>query len=115
MSVLTSIQPGLGQPQASSTTRDQSKKSVLTLFGTRPELIKLAPVLLRLESEAQSIRTLNVSSGQHAELLDPLVAQFGIRIDLDLHLMTTDQDPARFLGRVLQAAIPFMVREKPDL
>ena len=62
------------------------KKSVLTLFGTRSEVIKLAPVIQQLEEKQQSIPTINVASGQHPDLVYPLVEMFGIRVDFDLHL-----------------------------
>lgn len=114
MPVSTSVHRG-GQPRASGAVKDQPGRTVLTLFGTRPELIKLAPILLQLERQALSIRTTNVSSGQHVELLDPLIAMFGVRIDFDLQLMTANQNPAALLRRIIQAATPIMVRENPDL
>src|SRR5262249_44327760 len=95
--------------------RPHARKSVLTLFGTRPEVIKLAPVLLQLESEAKSLRTINVSSGQHSELLHPLINQFGLRVDFDLRLIAANQNAAEFFRRAVRAATHLIRREAPDL
>ena len=91
------------------------KRRVLTLFGTRPELIKLAPVMLQLERLRGSIRTINVASGQHADLLDPLVDLFGIRVDENLRAMRVDQTPDVLRQRVLLELEPIVDKECPDL
>jgi protoporphyrinogen oxidase len=62
-------------------------KSIVTLFGTRPEVIKLAPVIQELEEHGDLFRTINVTSGQHNGLLYPFIRQFGLRIDYDLKVM----------------------------
>jgi UDP-N-acetylglucosamine 2-epimerase (non-hydrolysing) len=74
-------------PQAAGESR------VLAVFGTRPEAIKLAPVLhsLRLRS---SIQTIVVGTGQHTDLLYPFLEQFGIKLDFDLQVMRPDQAPS---------------------
>ena len=90
-------------------------KKVLTLFGTRPELIKLAPVLLQLERLRGSIRTINVASGQHADLLDPLVDLFGIRVDENLRAMRFDQAPDALRRRILSELEPIVDKECPNL
>ena len=59
-------------------------KRVLTLFGTRPEVIKLAPVLAELERRSDCFETVNVASSQHVELLHPFARRFDIRVDADL-------------------------------
>ena len=91
------------------------RKSVLTLFGTRPEVIKLAAVIHALEQNCASIRTINVASGQHSDLLYPFVEMFGIRVDSDLRLMTLDQDPSALCGRIFAEVERIIDREKPDL
>ena len=67
-------------------------KKVLTLFGTRPEVIKLAPVITAIEATGR-FKTVNVSSSQHTDLLRPLVKDFGLRIDHDLAVMQPNQTP----------------------
>jgi len=92
-------------------------KRVLTLFGTRPEIIKLAPVLAELELEERRDRfeTVNVASSQHVELLHPFARHFGIRIDSDLAVMQPGRSPADVASRVLAALDPILARERPDL
>jgi UDP-N-acetylglucosamine 2-epimerase (non-hydrolysing) len=50
-----------------------AEKKVLTIFGTRPEAIKLAPVIQELEARAPRLHVINAVSGQHTELLHPFV------------------------------------------
>ena len=66
--------------------------NVLTIFGTRPEVIKLAPVLRQLAA-TPDVRSVAVCSGQHADLLLPFLSLFGLRADHDLGLMRPGQTP----------------------
>jgi UDP-N-acetylglucosamine 2-epimerase (non-hydrolysing) len=95
--------------------RRKQRKSVLTLFGTRPEVIKLAPVILQLEQKHESIRTINVASGQQSELLYPFIDVFGIRVDFDLRLMTVDQEPGALCRRICEELDKVVHDEAPDL
>ncbi len=88
---------------------------VLTLFGTRPEVIKLAPVVRQLEADPRQFRTVNVASGQHVELLYPFARLFGLRIDHDLRVMEPGQNPNTVCARVLAALDPVLDREAPDV
>jgi UDP-N-acetylglucosamine 2-epimerase (non-hydrolysing) len=88
---------------------------VLTLFGTRPEIIKLAPVIGALERHPSIFSTLNIASAQHTDLLYPFVRAFGIRVDRDLHVMRTDQTPSDVCARVLSSLDPILTDERPDL
>lgn len=115
MSVITDSFRNASATLFLNSRRVPSKKSVLTIFGTRPEVIKLAPVLLQLERKTGSIRTINVSSGQHAELLHPLIEVFGIRVDFDLRLMTENQNLETLRRRIVQALSQIIRREAPDL
>ncbi len=89
-------------------------RTVLTLFGTRPEAIKLAPVIRELETRG-SFETLNVSSGQHTDLLYPFVRSLGIRVDRDLHVMSPNQSPNQVCARVMSAMDVMLEKHKPDL
>lgn len=91
------------------------RHAVLTVFGTRPEMIKLAPVLRQLEQDPARFRTVNVSSGQHTDLLAPFVNLFGIRIDHDLQVMRPGQPLNLLFGRVLSELDPLLEAERPDL
>ena len=66
-------------------------KKVLTLFGTRPEVIKLAPVIQELQARPDCFTTINVSSSQHTDLLHPLIRDFALRLDHDLKVMQPNQ------------------------
>jgi UDP-N-acetylglucosamine 2-epimerase (non-hydrolysing) len=92
-----------------------SRIKVLTLFGTRPEVIKLAPVIGALEARANDFTTVNVSSSQHTDLLQPLIRDFKIRVDHDLKVMQPNQTLSSLSARVLTALDPILVAEKPDI
>lgn len=91
------------------------KKSVLTLFGTRPEVIKLAPVIRQLERNSKFIRTINVASGQHADMVSPFVDLFEIRVDFELCRMKANQNPAKLLRCIVVELSNIVNRERPDV
>ena len=91
------------------------RKKIFTLFGTRPEVIKLAPVIHQLELRGDQFVSVNATSAQHTELLYPLVRLFNIRIDHDLEVMRKSQTPSQVCARVLEALDPILDRETPDL
>jgi UDP-N-acetylglucosamine 2-epimerase (non-hydrolysing) len=88
---------------------------VMTVFGTRPEVIKLAPVITELERHPLTFQTVNVASGQHEELLRPFLTSFGLRLDHHLHVMVPGQTSNGLCARVLSALDPVLVQEQPDL
>src|SRR5215831_17271090 len=88
-------------------------RRVLCLFGTRPEIIKLAPVLRALAAR-EAVATLQVASSQHVELLHPFAAELGVRIDRDLRVMQPGQSPAEVAARVLAGMDPLLAAERPD-
>jgi UDP-N-acetylglucosamine 2-epimerase len=90
-------------------------QTVLTLFGTRPEVIKLAPVVWAVERRAPAWRSINVSSSQHADLLRPFARELGVRIDRDLAVMTPAQTPGGVLARVVTALTALLATERPDV
>lgn len=87
---------------------------VLTVFGTRPEAIKLAPVIRRMQAEASGVSVRICVSGQHREMLDQALALFAIRPDVDLALMQDDQRLGDVVVGVMQGLEPIMAREHPD-
>ena len=93
---------------------DPELSIVLTLFGTRPEVIKMAPVIRALERH-ESIKTINISSSQHTSLLFPFTKIFNVRIDHDLQVMRPDQSPDLVCARVLSALNPILTETSPDL
>src|SRR5438094_9782863 len=101
-----------GHPMQLVRTRE---KKVLTVFGTRPEVIKLAPVIKELEAQRDAFLTVNVTSAQHTDLLYPFVRMFGIRVDHDLHVMEPNQTPNQVCARVLARLDLLLDEERPDL
>jgi UDP-N-acetylglucosamine 2-epimerase (non-hydrolysing) len=90
-------------------------QTILTLFGTRPEVIKLAPVIRALKDRPEHWRTINVSSSQHTDLLYPFAERFEVRIDRDLAIMRPEQGPSEVLARVLVGLDPILCADKPAL
>lgn len=91
------------------------RKKVLSLFGTRPEVIKFAPILRQLEKPGLQMQAVNVLSGQHTDLLYPLTRFFNVRTDHDLHAMQSNQSPATLARRIVRRLLPVLDQERPDL
>ena len=87
-------------------------KPVVIVLGTRPEAIKLSPVILELR--ARGIATLVVSTGQHQELTTHALGTFGIRPDRDLALMRTHHSLDQLLARVLEGVGPVLAEAAPQ-
>jgi UDP-N-acetylglucosamine 2-epimerase (non-hydrolysing) len=85
---------------------------LLFVFGTRPEAIKLAPVIEAC-SEIFEVRV--CVTAQHRELLDQVLQVFGVRTDYDLNVMRPGQSPADATARILTGAAQVIAAEKPDL
>ena len=93
---------------------DAPVRTILCVVGTRPEAIKLAPVIQALRAEPWT-RVLVVATAQHRELLDQALSFFDIPIDIDLDLMRADQAPAELTARMIPALDEVFRRERPDL
>ncbi len=91
------------------------RKKILTIFGTRPEVIKMAPVIRQMEARSDLFQTVNVATGQHTDLLYPFVRLFGIRTDHDLKIMAPGQSLNVVCSRALAALDPVLAQEGPDL
>lgn len=89
------------------------RMKVLVLFGTRPEAIKLAPVIHELRKK--SYQTVVVSSSQHKQLLTPFLASLRIDVDFDLGVMKNNQSPSDVCSRVMSKLDKILASEKPDL
>ena len=88
---------------------------MLTAFGTRPELIKLGPVLTELAARAGQFETFTVNTGQHAELLVPFLKLFGTRVDAELRVMRAEQPLNALFARILAEIDPILETQKPDV
>lgn len=89
-------------------------KKILIIFGTRPEAIKIAPVVLRLQ-EAADFQVKVAVTAQHRQMLDQVLEIFGIVPDFDLNLMTPDQDLFDVTIRSLSGLKEVLQQEQPDL
>ena len=89
-------------------------KTVSLVFGTRPEAIKLAPVVLALR-DAPTLRPHVCVTAQHREMLDQVLEVFGIEPDVDLDLMTHNQGLAAFAARALTALDEQFANDPPDI
>ncbi len=88
-------------------------KRIAVVFGTRPEAIKLAPLILSMK-ESRDVDCHVCVTAQHREMLDDVLTVFDIRPDTDLDLMTDEQTLAGFAAKALEALDRFLTREKPD-
>lgn len=88
---------------------------VMTIFGTRPEAIKMAPLVLELQKHPEQIEPLVCVTAQHREMLDQVLEVFRIQPDYDLDVMKDRQTLQELTIRVLQGLDPVFRQEKPDL
>ena len=87
---------------------------VLTVFGTRPEAIKLAPVIRELERRPDAFTSTVCVTAQHREMLDQMLVLFGIRPDYDLDVMRHDQSLTDVTVAVLEGMRRVFETESPD-
>lgn len=91
------------------------KLKVMTVFGTRPEAIKMAPLVLELNKQKSSIDTTVVVTAQHREMLDQILDTFEITPDYDLDVMGKEQTLANITTNVLSKLDPIIKEESPDI
>ncbi len=87
---------------------------VLSVFGTRPEAVKMAPLVLELARRPE-VESLCCVTAQHRELLDSMLEVFGVTPDYDLDLMTKDQTLTDVTTRVLESMQGVLAEAKPDV
>lgn len=86
---------------------------ILVLFGTRPEIIKLAPIIHELRKKF--FETVVVSSSQHKELLNPFLEMLDVRVDFNLGVMKKNQSPNEVCAKVVAKLDRILEAGKPDL
>ena len=89
-------------------------QKVLCVFGTRPDAIKMAPVVLELKRRPDQFLVHVAVTGQHREMLDQVLSVFAIAPDFDLNIMTQGQTLAQVTTRALSGLDPILDSEKPD-
>ncbi len=90
------------------------RKRIVTFMGTRPEAIKLAPVVQALRGSSDFDCTV-VATGQHKEMFRQVTDQFGIGVDVDLDVMRPNQTLAGLTARLMEGIDPILERMKPDM
>lgn len=89
-------------------------KKILVVFGTRPEAIKLAPVITELRKQS-GLKTILCVTAQHREMLDQVLNCFQIKPDYDLNVMKRGQDLFDITSEVLLRIKKILIERKPDL
>ena len=90
------------------------KKRAMLIFGTRPEAIKMAPLVHALQGST-SIEPFVVVTGQHREMLDQVLSFFEIRPEVDLDLMTHNQSLANVSASIIAGVDQLIARQQPDV
>ena len=90
-------------------------KTVMLVFGTRPEAIKMAPLVKEFQKHPDSFRTLVCVTGQHRQMLDQVLEIFDIRPDYDLNIMRQGQDLYDVTARVLTGMRDVLAEARPDI
>ena len=91
------------------------KLKVMVVFGTRPEAIKMAPLVLELQKHSDSIETITVVTAQHRQMLDQVLETFSIEPHYDLDIMGKNQSLLDITGKILEKFDPVVKQERPDM
>lgn len=92
----------------------KNMKKILSVFGTRPEAIKMAPVIKELESRPE-IHSITCVTAQHRNMLDQVLDIFKIKPDYDLDIMKNGQTLSYITAEVIKGIEKIIIEEKPDL
>ncbi|MBQ5859891.1 MAG: UDP-N-acetylglucosamine 2-epimerase (non-hydrolyzing), partial [Selenomonadales bacterium] len=92
-----------------------AKLKVMAVFGTRPEAIKMAPVVLELKKHAEEIETIVAVTAQHREMLDQVLGLFGIVPDYDLDIMAKGQTLFDITSKAMNGLNQVLAEAKPDI
>ncbi|WP_442970605.1 non-hydrolyzing UDP-N-acetylglucosamine 2-epimerase [Roseburia sp. 1XD42-34] len=88
---------------------------VMTIFGTRPEAIKMAPLVLELNKRTEEFESIVTVTAQHREMLDQVLEIFSITPDYDLNIMKKQQTLAQITTRALEGLDEVMKKTQPDM
>ena len=93
----------------------KKKIKVMTVFGTRPEAIKMAPVVLELEKYPELITPVVAVTAQHRDMLDQVLHLFAIEPDYDLDIMAAGQTLFDITTKAMMGLNEVLTKEKPDI
>lgn len=88
---------------------------VMTIFGTRPEAIKMAPIILEMKNNLEEFQPITVLTGQHKEMLDQVMDIFHIEADYNLHVMKAQQTLSSITTTVINKLDSIINEAKPDM
>ncbi|MDR0920847.1 MAG: UDP-N-acetylglucosamine 2-epimerase (non-hydrolyzing) [Lactobacillales bacterium] len=91
------------------------KIKVMVVFGTRPEAIKMSPIVLELQKQLDSFEPIVVVSAQHREMLDQVLEIFKITPDYDLNIMSQNQTLSEITQKILAKMEEILEQEQPDI
>jgi len=94
---------------------EQKKIKVMTVFGTRPEAIKMAPIVLELQKHPDKITPVVAVTAQHREMLDQVLGLFNITPDYDLDIMAQGQTLFDITSKAMMGLDKVLEQEKPDI
>lgn len=103
----------LGEP-GNQHGKELEMMKVLSIFGTRPEAVKMAPVIKELERHPQAVLSRVCVTAQHRQMLDQVLNLFQITPDYDLNVMQGNQTPTQVAAAVLSHLEPILQAEQPD-
>jgi UDP-N-acetylglucosamine 2-epimerase (non-hydrolysing) len=92
-----------------------TRKTIAVIFGTRPDTIKLAPIILALKAEKTRFRVVTIATAQHRQMLDQVLTVFRIRPDHDLNIMKPRQTLAEITRNTIGGLDRVLKRERPDM
>lgn len=91
------------------------RKKIAIVFGTRPEAVKMAPVIKELEKHNKVFQTMVIVTAQHREMLDQVLKVFNIKPDFDLNIMKKNQSLSDITTSVLSGLENIYIKERPDI
>ena len=92
-----------------------NRKKILCIFGTRPEAIKMAPVIKEFRVQSSEFKAKVCVTAQHRNLLDEMLEIFSVKPDYDLNIMMENQSLFHITTSVLKHLEPILKKEKPDM
>ena len=92
-----------------------NKKKIAVVFGTRPDTIKMAPIILELQKFHEQFDVLTIATAQHRQMLDQVLDVFQIKSSYDLDIMASKQTLASLTAKIITGLDTIFIAEKPDM
>jgi UDP-N-acetylglucosamine 2-epimerase (non-hydrolysing) len=92
-----------------------NKKKIAVVFGTRPDTIKMAPIILELQKYPEQFEVVTIATAQHRQMLDQVLVVFNIKSSYDLDIMAPKQTLASLTAKIITGLDEIFAKEKPDM